>query len=114
MPDVVQISEPPVDGVSGELPEDAPDLLYAMQKVSMGESLPGPLAKACLGWLQEKPVAFMEKLASLEATYWSGKRPGGGSWDGAGPCPTCKRLAEGVDEGSERSLGAARLLLEGL
>lgn len=36
------------------------------------------------------------------------------NWDGEGSCPACGRAAEGVDEGSERAMAAARALLEGL
>jgi len=58
-------------------------------------------------WIRTDRKGFMAKMVDLEkAQPRSASHNPGKDWDGNGPCPVCRREAEGVDEGSERALAA--------
>ncbi len=99
-----------------DYPDDAPDLLYVMRLVSVGQAPGTPFGKGLDDWMKAKPIAFMEKLAGLELEYWSVKKPEGVA---AGPqakpkdgevCPTCGEVY--WSPGCERGLEAGRSWLE--
>ena len=81
---------------------DAPDMLYLMRRVSVGQVDEAPLALALATMLKEKPVPFSEKMAALETEYWASKK--------ATPNPTA--VPSGPDVGSDTSIEVAEGWLE--
>lgn len=60
---------------------------------------------------QKNAAKFLETLNKMQVAFWEAQAVAAGKsaeWDGKGRCPTCKRGAEGRDEGSERAMTSLR------
>lgn len=95
-----------------EYPDDAPDQLYTMRLVSVGNVPQSAYGRYLDEWYKAKPIAFVEKLTELEIRYWSSKKAGEAvAGGGAKPldgdvCPCCGEVY--WSPGCERPLEAAR------
>jgi hypothetical protein len=98
-----------------------PDLLVTYRYVGAGviqrddKGHPTKLWTVLTKQFEEDGSKFTVRWEKLESDWLAaGGQTAGIGWDGKGICPTCKRAADVTDEGSGRSEGAAKALLEGL